>query len=83
MVGGPIRRREGGKLRSRSYGVDAVAVGEKGEVFALGSCKWPGGDGDGHEHGAEELAKLELVRDELTLPRPASAASTGSASPRD
>jgi AAA+ ATPase superfamily predicted ATPase len=66
---GPIRRRESGKLRSRSYEADAVAVGEKGEILALGSCKWPGSDGDGHEHGAEELGKLEIVREELNAPQ--------------
>jgi AAA+ ATPase superfamily predicted ATPase len=62
---GPIRRRESGKLRSRSYEADAVAVGERGEVLALGSCKWPDRSSGGHEHGTEELGKLEVIRDEL------------------
>jgi uncharacterized protein len=65
---GPIRRRESGQLRSRAYEADAVAVGEGGEVLALGSCKWPSGSGENHEHGAEELDKLEIVREELDAP---------------
>jgi AAA+ ATPase superfamily predicted ATPase len=66
---GPIRRREGGKLRSRAYEADAVAVDERGEVIALGSCKWPDAGSTGHERGAEELDKLEIVREELGAPR--------------
>ena len=65
---GPIRRREEGKLRSRTYEADAVAVDERGEVIALGSCKWPAA-GSVHEHGAEELDKLEVIRNELDAPR--------------
>ncbi len=64
---GPIRRREEGKLRSRTHEADAVAVGEDGEVLALGSCKWP--TGDSHEHSAAELDKLERIREELDAPR--------------
>lgn len=65
---GPIRRREEGQRRSRDYEADAVAVDERGEVLALGSCKWPRGTGTGHEHGAVELDKLETVRDALGAP---------------
>jgi uncharacterized protein len=65
---GPIRRRVSGKLRSRSYEADAVAMGEGGEVLALGSCKWPDSEADGREHGATELDKLEVIRDELHAP---------------
>jgi AAA+ ATPase superfamily predicted ATPase len=64
---GPIRRREGGKLRSRAYEADAVAVDAGGEVLALGSCKWPAGDD--REHSAAELDKLELIREELGAPQ--------------
>ena len=64
---GPIRRREGGKLRSRAYEADAVAVGESGEVLALGSCKWSASAA--HEHSAAELDKLELIREELGAPQ--------------
>lgn len=63
---GPIRGREEGKLRSRAYEADAVAVGANGEILALGSCKWP--TGDGHEHSAAELDKLERIRAELDAP---------------
>jgi hypothetical protein len=66
---GSIRKREEGKLRSRSYEADAVAVDDSGKVVALGSCKWPGAGSDGHAHGAEELDKLEVVRDELNAPQ--------------
>ncbi len=62
---GPIRRRENGRRRSRDYEADAAAVDERGEVIALGSCKWPAATAGPHEHGAEELDKLEVVRDEL------------------
>jgi AAA+ ATPase superfamily predicted ATPase len=62
---GPIRRREQGRLRSRAYEADVVAVDERGAPVALGSCKWPDGESEGHEHGAAELDKLELVRREL------------------
>jgi AAA+ ATPase superfamily predicted ATPase len=62
---GTVRRREGGKQRSRQYEADAVAVDEHGQVIALGSCKWPDGDNDGHLHDAAELDKLEVVRGEL------------------
>ena len=78
---GPIRRREGGKLRSRAYEADAVAVGESGEVLALGSCKWSASAA--HEHSAAELDKLELIREELGAPRRASTSSTGSVSRDD
>jgi AAA+ ATPase superfamily predicted ATPase len=65
---GPIRRREEGERRSRDYEADAVAVDERGEVLALGSCKWPAATGRSHEHGAAELDKLEVVRDALGAP---------------
>ena len=65
---GSIRRREDGKLRSRSHEADAVAVDEQGEVVALGSCKWPGSDNENHAHDAAELDKLEIVREELRAP---------------
>jgi AAA+ ATPase superfamily predicted ATPase len=65
---GPIRRREDGRLRSRHYEADAVAVDGEGRVVALGSCKWPGPGGRGRAHGAEELGKLEIVREELRAP---------------
>jgi AAA+ ATPase superfamily predicted ATPase len=63
---GPIRRREEGERRSRDYEADVVAVDERGEVLALGSCKWP--DAEDHEHDAGELDKLEIVRNELGAP---------------
>lgn len=62
---GSIRRRENGRLRSRSFEADVVAVDAEGEVLALGSCEWPDGTNDDHLHGAEELAKLETIRAEL------------------
>jgi AAA+ ATPase superfamily predicted ATPase len=65
---GSIRRREDGKLRSRPYEADVVAVDSQGTVLALGSCKWPAATTTGHEHGAGELAKLETIRSELEAP---------------
>jgi uncharacterized protein len=65
---GGIRRREEGKLRSRQYESDAVAVDEHGTVLALGSCKWPDPANAGHEHPAGELDKLETIRAELDAP---------------
>jgi uncharacterized protein len=62
---GTVRRREEGKLRSRSYEADVVAVDEAGTPIALGSCKWPAGGNDDHEHGASEFDKLEVVRRQL------------------
>jgi uncharacterized protein len=65
---GSIRRREKGKLRSRPYGADAVAIDAKGDVLALGSCKWPGAKTPDHAHEAGELDKLETIRAELGAP---------------
>jgi AAA+ ATPase superfamily predicted ATPase len=65
---GTIRRREDGALRSRPYEADAVALDGEGKVTALGSCKWPAAGTHRHAHGAEELAKLETVREELKAP---------------
>lgn len=65
---GSIRRQEEGRPRSRVYEADAVAVGADGRVLALGSCKWPDGRNEKHEHDAAELDKLELVRRELDAP---------------
>lgn len=62
---GQIRGREDGKLRSRSYEADVVAVDEQGAILALGSCKWPDSSNTGHEHQAGELDKLERIRAEL------------------
>ena len=45
-----------------------MAVDERDKVVALGSCKWPNAGGEDHAHGAEELDKLETVRDELGAP---------------
>lgn len=66
---GPIRRREEGALRSRTYEADAVAVDESRAVLALGSCKWADRDSAGHAHPAAELDKLETIREELEAPR--------------
>ncbi len=63
-----VRRREGGRPRSRHYEADAVAVDEAGRVLAVGSCKWPGPGGESRAHGADELAKLEVIREELQAP---------------
>lgn len=65
---GPIRRRENGQLRSRTYEADAVAVDAEGRVMAMGSCKWPEADNDKHEHDAGELDKLETIREKLDAP---------------
>lgn len=65
---GSIRKREEGRLRSRGYEADAVAVNEQGEAIALGSCKWPAAGNQGHTHSAAELDKLEAVREELGAP---------------
>lgn len=65
---GSIRRRQGGEPRSRSYEADVVAIDERGEAVALGSCKWPDGGNDSHLHDAVELDKLEVVRSELGAP---------------
>lgn len=65
---GSIRRREEGRLRSRSYEADVVAVDDRGKVIALGSCKWPEADNAGHAHDAAELNKLEAIRKELGAP---------------
>lgn len=65
---GSIRRREGGKPRSRSYEADAVAVNARGEVIALGSCKWPDSGNEDHAHSTVELDKLETIREELGAP---------------
>ncbi len=65
---GSIRRREDGKLRSRPYEADAVAVDSEGEVLALGSCKWPAAGSADHVHDAGELDKLETIRKELGAP---------------
>ncbi len=65
---GSIRRREDGKLRSRAYEADAVAIDAEGEVLALGSCKWPDAEAKGHVHEAGELDKLETIRSELSAP---------------
>jgi AAA+ ATPase superfamily predicted ATPase len=65
---GSIRRREQGKLRNRSYEADVVAVDPQGKAIALGSCKWPDAGTEGHAHGAEELDKLETIREELEAP---------------
>jgi uncharacterized protein len=62
---GTVRDRQEGKQRSRRYEADVVAIDERGGVVALGSCKWPHGDNDGHLHDAAELDKLEVVRREL------------------
>lgn len=66
---GSIRKREEGKLRSRPYEVDAMAIDEHGKAVALGSCKWPGVGNEDHAHGADELDKLETVRGELGAPK--------------
>jgi AAA+ ATPase superfamily predicted ATPase len=65
---GSIRRREEGRLRSRPYEADVVAVDERGKVIALGSCKWPEAGSAGHAHDAAELDKLEAIREELGAP---------------
>ncbi|HWO15968.1 MAG TPA: ATP-binding protein [Solirubrobacterales bacterium] len=65
---GSIRRREEGRLHSRTYEADAVAVDERGAVVALGSCKWPDRESAGHVHDAGELDKLEAIRAELKAP---------------
>ena len=65
---GSIRRREEGRLRSRSYEADAVAADAEGAVLALGSCKWADRRSEGHEHPAGELDKLETIRAELDAP---------------
>jgi uncharacterized protein len=65
---GQIRRSEGGRLRSRSYEADVVAVDEQGGVLALGSCKWADGHTADHVHDAGELDKLETIRAELGAP---------------
>jgi AAA+ ATPase superfamily predicted ATPase len=65
---GSIRRREDAGLRSRSYEADVAAANERGEVVALGSCKWSADDDRGHAHDAAELDKLEIVRKELGAP---------------
>jgi len=65
---GQIRRREEGALRSRTYEADAAAIDADGAVLALGSCKWPDRDTEGHEHPTSELAKLETIREELGAP---------------
>lgn len=65
---GSIRRREGGRLRSRSYEADAAAVDAQGKLIALGSCKWPRSGNEEHAHGAEELDKLETIREQLGAP---------------
>lgn len=66
---GSIRRREEGKLRSRAYEADAVAIDANGAVLALGSCKWADGANADHEHPTVELDKLEKIRDELEAPQ--------------
>jgi len=65
---GSIRRSEEGRLRSRSYEADAVAIDEEGVILALGSCKWPDRATAGHVHDAGELDKLETIRAELKAP---------------
>jgi hypothetical protein len=65
---GPIRRREAGKLRSRTYEADVVAVDAEGAALALGSCKWAARESANHEHPAAELDKLETIRSELGSP---------------
>jgi AAA+ ATPase superfamily predicted ATPase len=65
---GPIRLREDGEVRSRQFEADVVAVGEGGEVIALGSCKWPDAGNADHLHPTEELSKLERIRLELDAP---------------
>jgi AAA+ ATPase superfamily predicted ATPase len=65
---GSIRGREDGELRSRAYEADAVAVDADGKVLALGFCKWPEAGSERHAHGAEELDKLETIREELEAP---------------
>jgi uncharacterized protein len=65
---GPIRVREDGKVRSRQFKADVVAIDEGGEVVALGSCKWAGAANADHLHPTEELTKLERIRLELDAP---------------
>lgn len=65
---GPLRVREDGKVRSRQFEADVVAIGEAGEVVALGSCKWAGADNTDRRHPTEELTKLERIRLELDAP---------------
>jgi AAA+ ATPase superfamily predicted ATPase len=65
---GSIRRREDGRLRSRSYEADAVALDADGKMIAFGSCKWPQSGSESHAHGAAELDKLETIREELNAP---------------
>jgi uncharacterized protein len=65
---GSIRRRENGRLRKSSFEADVAAVDADGRVMALGSCKWPDADNDGHVHQAGELDELETIRDELEAP---------------
>jgi AAA+ ATPase superfamily predicted ATPase len=65
---GSIRRRENGKLRSRAFEADAVAIDSQGGVLALGSCKWPDQKTADHVHDADELDKLEAVRTALGAP---------------
>ncbi len=65
---GSIRRREGGRLRSRAYEADVAAVDAEGAVIALGSCKWPDAATSDHVHDAAELDKLETIRAELGAP---------------
>jgi uncharacterized protein len=65
---GSIRRREEGKLRSRTYEADVVAIDEDGAVLAPGSCKWADPKNAKHTHPAAELDKLETIRSELDAP---------------
>jgi uncharacterized protein len=65
---GSIRRQEKGKPRNRSHEADVVAVDGDGKAIALGSCKWARADNAAHEHGADELDKLETIREELEAP---------------
>jgi hypothetical protein len=62
---GPIRRREQGQPRSRTYEADAAGINETGQVIALGSCKWPVAQTPDHVHAATELDKLETIRSHL------------------
>ena len=65
---GPIRVREKTEVRSRRFESDLVAIGESGEILALGSCKWAAAGNRKHRHPTEELAKLERIRLELDAP---------------
>jgi uncharacterized protein len=65
---GSIRRQEDGRARNRAYEADVVAVDGDGKVIALGSCKWARAANTDHEHGADELDKLETIRNELEAP---------------